>query len=1214
MCKKCISLTSFVLVLALAGSVSAGLLGHWAFDDGSGTAAQDSSANNNHGILMGDPQWVAGKLSMALQFDGVDDYVEVPHDARLIPTTGKATVSVWINAERHTGPGGSQWQGILAKGGGPRLYSLYTESSQVLHFSTGPSPHIGSLSTDTVPLNEWVHVAAVVDGRHIYYINGEPAGEGGQGATVPTGGTAPLTIGQTGESNFFLGMIDDVRLYDRALTAEQVQGLFNGIAPAWLKAENPSPPDGAEGVAVPLLTWTPGENAQWHDVYLSTTPDPGPEDLMTRNQKMVTMYYHVDGLTPGVTYYWRIDEVQLDDSIITGDVWSFTAATLTAWSPDPPDGAKYVGLDADLNWSSGTTGVWHEVYFGTDETAVATGAADTFKGRQNDPPYDPGPLAGNTTYYWRIDEIEGDGTKKHIGEVWSFTTQPDIPIADPNLVGWWEFDEGQGTIALDWSGYNNHGTLMEDAQWAAGYDGDAVRFDGIDDYVEVSHDETLTVDTEVTVMAWINTQRYGGPGADYQGIIAKSNNPRSYSLYTTVSGVLHFSTTSGGAYVGSVSSSQVPLNEWVHVCAMVVDGMHRYYINGAPAGQGGGGITLPGAADTDTVLIGVTHEGSNEFLGMIDDVRIYRKALTPEEIEQVMRGDPSLAWNPQPANRSTPDIEKAAVLTWSAGEKAAQHDVYFGTDRTAVENADASDTTGIYRDRRSTTSYMPPDALEWGQTYYWRIDEYNADTTISTGRVWSFTIAEYLIVDDFEDYNDYTPDRLWQTWLDGVGYNEPPPGYAGNGTGSQVGNDSTPFTEQNTVHGDLQAMTFRYTNDGSTGKALYSETERTWAVPQDWTRYAVKALSLWFYGDAANSAEPLYVGVQDSLGTRKDVPHENSNAVLLGGWQEWNVDLQGFANAGVNLTSVKKMYIGVGNRLAPQMGGTGRLYFDDIRLYKPRCIPSLAKPDVELSGDCVVDYADLQILTDQWLRTGYLVTPTDPGTNGLAGYWKFDGNTNDSSGNGLHGTAMGMPTYAAGKSGQAIRFDGIDDYVVVGAVGISGAAPRTISGWAKADALGLPAWIDIFGFTGPSGAGGHFDIEHVGDTATTTLGYYGLHVYGWEQDILPVDLEWHHLAASYDGTTAKWYGDGRFIGSSPVDVNTPDNAHMGKRQDNENYFPGSVDEVRIYNRVLSDGEVASLGGLAEPYSEPFDLNVDGTVDFADYALLMDAWLEELLWP
>jgi hypothetical protein len=161
----------------------------------------------------------------------------------------------------------------------------------------------------------------------------------------------------------------------------------------------------------------------------------------------------------------------------------------------------------------------------------------------------------------------------------------------------------------------------------------------------------------------------------------------------------------------------------------------------------------------------------------------------------------------------------------------------------------------------------------------------------------------------------------------------------------------------------------------------------------------------------------------------------------------------------------------------------------------------------------------------------------------------------------------------------------------------------------------MPDWTGIFGFTDPGGRhGSSFDIEYTGVTSTTPHKGYGIHVYGWERFISPVDLSWHHLAATYDGTTIRWYGDGRLRGSEDWDLDTVDNVQMGRRADYPNYFPGRIDEVHIYSRALSDAEIAWLAGYTSPLSQPFDLHQDGTVDFRDYALLVDSWLDEILWP
>lgn len=197
-------------------------------------------------------------------------------------------------------------------------------------------------------------------------------------------------------------------------------GAHNGSA-SDLKAGDPTPPDGAEGIMIPLLQWQAGDTAAFHDVYFGTNPTPGPDEFRGRQPVSMSIYYHPPGLIPGTTYYWRVDEIEADRTTIhTGGVWSFTSTPVTAYHPEPPDGAEQVNINAELSWSAGFRAIMHKVYFGTDEAAVVTGTAGTLKGTQIDTTYDPGILQLGSTYYWRIDEF--DGTKWHEGDVWSFTT------------------------------------------------------------------------------------------------------------------------------------------------------------------------------------------------------------------------------------------------------------------------------------------------------------------------------------------------------------------------------------------------------------------------------------------------------------------------------------------------------------------------------------------------------------------------------------------------------------------------------------------------------------------------------------------------------------------------------------------------------------------------------------------------------------------------
>jgi len=192
-------------------------------------------------------------------------------------------------------------------------------------------------------------------------------------------------------------------------------------------------------------------------------------------------------------------------------------------------------------------------------------------------------------------------------------------------------------------------------------------------------------------------------------------------------------------------------------------------------------------------------------------------------------------------------------------------------------------------------------------------------------------------VDNFEDYNDYPPDRIFQTWIDGVSYSEPPPGHIGNGTGSIV------LLETEIVHAGAQSMYYDY-NNGSL--PYYSETERTFDTPQDWTSGGVKALSLWFHGNPTNDSEPIYMAVEDSTGKSVVVYHDNPDAAQIDSWTGWYTDLRQFAYQGVDLADVNSIAIGFGNRYNPQPGGRGTVYFDNIKLGTDPCPPCPIADDV----------------------------------------------------------------------------------------------------------------------------------------------------------------------------------------------------------------------------------------------------------------------------
>ena len=281
------------------------------------------------------------------------------------------------------------------------------------------------------------------------------------------------------------------------------------------------------------------------------------------------------------------------------------------------------------------------------------------------------------------------------------------------------------------------------------------------------------------------------------------------------------------------------------------------------------------------------------------------------------------AYDPAPATRAT-GVTQAPALEWKAGVDASKHDVYFGTDAQAVADADAT-TADVYQGRQDATTYTP-DALEWDVMYYWRVDEIGDDGTVTTGRVWNFTTADYLIVDDFEDYDEDMDGgtAIFQTWLDGVE----------NGTGSYVGyevaNGGT-FSETVIVHTGHQSMPLQYDNSVA---PFYSETSRTLETPEDWTVNGVDTLSIYIQGAGGNGTEPLYAALEDAAGNVAMVVHPNPDIAILNVWTPWEIPLSEFGDAGVDLMAIKVVSIGLGDRSAPVAGGAGTVYIDDVHVTK----------------------------------------------------------------------------------------------------------------------------------------------------------------------------------------------------------------------------------------------------------------------------------------
>jgi hypothetical protein len=329
-----------------------------------------------------------------------------------------------------------------------------------------------------------------------------------------------------------------------------------------------------------------------------------------------------------------------------------------------------------------------------------------------------------------------------------------------DLVGHWRFDEGFGTTTVDSSGNNYDGTFVGDVQWSNdGVYGTCLQFSGgvaIRSYVEAAGSQEIEFgDTDISISVWIKTT-----ATKEMTILTNVRNSGHHAIdmeQTPTLGVnrddVHIGKVSyDNVFVTSIDSlATVNDGEWHHV-ALVQS--HTFaetegwtlYIDGNPDAK----KSLDNSPDAGGQRVriggGVSHPSfSNSFIGLIDDIRIYDHALSEAEVMSLVIGESDFAFRQNPADGAT-DVPRDVVLSWMPGKYADKHDVYFGTNFDDVNDADRDYPLGVLVSRnQDANSYSPAELLQFGQTYYWRIDEVNAppDYTLYKGDVWQFTAEPF---------------------------------------------------------------------------------------------------------------------------------------------------------------------------------------------------------------------------------------------------------------------------------------------------------------------------------------------------------------------------------------------------------------------------------------------------------------------------------------
>jgi len=437
MFRKSIYLTSFlVLGLALTGTARAELIGWWRLDEGAGTMAFDSSGYGNDARFEGSPVWVDGKLGKALRFNGSSDYLAAPDSESLDINGDQLSMAAWINGEDW--PAANHVVRKVADTGTGSIYILRVQPDSVRVYLNTSDGETIIQGTTALIANEWTHIALTYDGAVAsIFVNGQLDVSSDVSGEL-TQSDNELRIGRGEPAGYFVGMIDDVRVYNHSLTESELLSAMEGIGAEYPFARGPEPADGAlHPNTWANISWSPGDMAVSHDVYLGDNfddVDSGAESTFIGNQADTFIvvgfpgFAYPDGLEPGRTYYWRIDEVNEAEpnSPWKGPVWSFSIPPKTAYFPEPADGAESVPVDVELSWRGGFGSKLHTVYFGEtfEEVDNATGGQT-----QGSATYAPGTLKMAKTYYWRVDEF--DVVETHKGDVWSFTTEGAVTVINP---------------------------------------------------------------------------------------------------------------------------------------------------------------------------------------------------------------------------------------------------------------------------------------------------------------------------------------------------------------------------------------------------------------------------------------------------------------------------------------------------------------------------------------------------------------------------------------------------------------------------------------------------------------------------------------------------------------------------------------------------------------------------------------------------------------
>lgn len=567
--------------------------------------------------------------------------------------------------------------------------------------ATNPSPANGATGQERNVQLAWTAGAATIS--HDVYFGTNPTPGAGQFQRNQSATTFDPGLLQYNTTYYW--RIDEVNI--SGTTTGDVWSFTVKPLPAPGQATLPSPADGATGVPPnATLSWTPGTEAVDQFVYFGTNPTPGAGEFVSFQQ---TSTYDPGPLTAGTTYFWRIDG-QNAAGQTEGLVWSFTVAAANfpgpATNPNPLNGANGIPVTGvNLSWTAGLNADSHDVYFGANPVP----GAGEFRGNQAGTTFPTGALQYDTTYYWRIDEVNAFGTTN--GSVWSFTTEAE-PVAPPGVAS--------SPLPADGAVNVNPATNLT---WTAGADAD-------------SHDVYFGTNPTPGPAEFIGNQ--GGTVID-PGTLAYDT-----TYFWRVDEVNAGGTTTGPVWSfttqipppGQVSNpspadgaTSVALGVTLSWTTGSLTDSFRVYFGTSPT---------PGPAQfkrtqATNLYTPVGLVFGQTYYWRVDAVNAVGQTQGPVwSFTTPILPPPGPATDPTPPDGETDVPPENPILEWTAGEAAQRHNIYLSTTDTL--------TLDDYVKQQTVTKWNPGVLLP-NTTYYWRVDEVNA-TAVTTGEVWTFTTGD----------------------------------------------------------------------------------------------------------------------------------------------------------------------------------------------------------------------------------------------------------------------------------------------------------------------------------------------------------------------------------------------------------------------------------------------------------------------------------------